>query len=108
MLKTSGELSIHYKKLCLCLGGKPKLIKFKDENIIGIRDLDSVAILQQKLKNARRVVVVGNGGIALELVYVSVCTFLYLYEYFCSMACLVWDVIYIYQIPLGIAEPVKP
>jgi len=69
VLKTSGELSIHYKKLCLCLGGKPKLIKFKDENIIGIRDLDSVAILQQKLKNARRVVVVGNGGIALELVY---------------------------------------
>ena len=77
-MRTSGGLSIRYTKLCLCLGGKPKLIKFKDENIIGIRDLDSVAVLQQRLKNARRVVVVGNGGIALELVYVSVFAFSYL------------------------------
>ena len=67
-MKTSGGLTIHYKKLCLCMGAKTKLIKFQNENIIGIRDIDSVAILQKKLENARRVMVVGNGGIALELV----------------------------------------
>ena len=50
------------------MGAKPNLINFQHENIIGIRDLDSVAILQKKLKNAERVLVVGNGGIALELV----------------------------------------
>ena len=67
-MKTSGGLSIHYKKLCISIGGKPSLIKFQNENIIGIRDVDSVAVLQKKLESARRVLIVGNGGIALELV----------------------------------------
>lgn len=61
-------LLLRYKKVCLCLGAKPSLIKFQSEYILGIRDVDSVAMLQQKLANAERVIVVGNGGIALELV----------------------------------------
>ena len=36
--------------------------------MLSIRDTESVKVFQQKLKGARRVVVVGNGGIATELV----------------------------------------
>lgn len=36
--------------------------------VLTIRDTDSVARLAQQLARARRVAVVGNGGIALELV----------------------------------------
>jgi hypothetical protein len=35
--------------------------------VLGIRDTDSVKEFQEKLKTARRVVLVGNGGIATEL-----------------------------------------
>lgn len=62
---------IKYEYLCLCLGGQPNLIKneAKFQNyILGIRDTDSVQILQNRLKGCRKVMVVGNGGIASELV----------------------------------------
>lgn len=39
-----------------------------DSHVLSIRDTESVKKLQQKLKGARRTVVVGNGGIATELV----------------------------------------
>lgn len=64
----STGLILKYKKICLCLGAKASLINFQNENILGIRDTDSVATLQSKLKDAKRIMVVGNGGIALELV----------------------------------------
>ena len=38
-------------------------------NIISIRDLQSVADMAMRLSSARKIVVVGNGGIALELVH---------------------------------------
>lgn len=38
-------------------------------NIISIRDLQSVADMAKRLSSARKIVVVGNGGIALELVH---------------------------------------
>ena len=37
------------------------------ERVLTIRDTDSVARLAARLERSRRVVVVGNGGIALEL-----------------------------------------
>ncbi|XP_066298467.1 pyridine nucleotide-disulfide oxidoreductase domain-containing protein 1-like [Branchiostoma lanceolatum] len=58
-----------YTKLCICTGGQPKLITKDNPYVIGIRDTETVQHFQQKLANARRVVIVGNGGIALELVY---------------------------------------
>ncbi|XP_062239208.1 pyridine nucleotide-disulfide oxidoreductase domain-containing protein 1 [Platichthys flesus] len=58
-----------YEKLCICSGGRPKLLTQENHHVLGIRDTDSAQELQKRLSNAKRIVVVGNGGIALELVY---------------------------------------
>ncbi|XP_053110004.1 pyridine nucleotide-disulfide oxidoreductase domain-containing protein 1 isoform X2 [Hemicordylus capensis] len=58
-----------YEKLCLCAGAKPKLITEGNPFVLGIRDTDSVAEFQKHLAEAKRITIVGNGGIALELVY---------------------------------------
>jgi len=47
---------------------RPKLIACHP-NIIGLRDLQSVEDLVERLSSARRLLVVGNGGIALELIH---------------------------------------
>lgn len=69
LLTTASGTVIKYKKLCLCSGASPKIIADRNELVIGIRDTDSANVLQNKLKTARRVVVIGNGGIATELVH---------------------------------------
>uniref|UniRef100_A0A8C3FWF9 Pyridine nucleotide-disulfide oxidoreductase domain-containing protein 1 n=1 Tax=Chrysemys picta bellii TaxID=8478 RepID=A0A8C3FWF9_CHRPI len=58
-----------YEKLCLCAGAKPKLIFEGNPYVLGIRDTDSAQAFQNHLAKAKRIAVVGNGGIALELVY---------------------------------------
>ncbi|XP_077026362.1 pyridine nucleotide-disulfide oxidoreductase domain-containing protein 1 [Tamandua tetradactyla] len=58
-----------YKKLCLCAGAKPKLICQGNPYVLGIRDTDSTQEFQKQLTNAKRIMIIGNGGIALELVY---------------------------------------
>ncbi|XP_024864785.1 pyridine nucleotide-disulfide oxidoreductase domain-containing protein 1 [Kryptolebias marmoratus] len=58
-----------YKKLCLCSGARPKLLTQDDPRVLGIRDTDSAQEFQKRLSKAKRIVVVGNGGIGLELVY---------------------------------------
>lgn len=58
-----------YEKLCLCAGAKPKLIAEGNPFILGIRDTDSAVEFQKQLAKAKRIIIVGNGGIALELVY---------------------------------------
>ncbi|XP_072035637.1 pyridine nucleotide-disulfide oxidoreductase domain-containing protein 1-like isoform X2 [Amphiura filiformis] len=68
-ITTQSGLKIQYKKLCVCTGGIPKLICKDNPLVLGIRDTESVATFQKKLTGAKRVVVVGNGGIATELVY---------------------------------------
>lgn len=65
----SDSTSFYYDKLCVCTGGKPKLIAEGSPYVIGIRDTETVVSFQARLANARRVVIVGNGGIATELVY---------------------------------------
>ncbi|KAM7354027.1 pyridine nucleotide-disulfide oxidoreductase domain 1 [Cochliomyia hominivorax] len=66
---TKENKKIHYKYLCLCTGGTPRLIKDNNSLILGIRDTDSVLELQKRLKDAKRIVLVGNGGIASELAH---------------------------------------
>lgn len=59
--------SVCYDKLCICSGAQPKMIAAND-SIIGIRDLQSVEDMTRRLASARKIMVVGNGGIALELI----------------------------------------
>lgn len=61
------ELS--YAKLCICSGVRPKLLLEGHPAVVGLRDSQSAEDLCRRLGTARRVVVVGNGGIALELVH---------------------------------------
>ena len=65
---TSDKKEYQYKKLCICSGARPNLIAEENEHVLGLRDLQSVKYFQNRLATARRVVIVGNGGIALELV----------------------------------------
>ncbi|XP_058453758.1 pyridine nucleotide-disulfide oxidoreductase domain-containing protein 1 [Malaya genurostris] len=70
ILTVSG-MKILYKYLCLCVGARPKLIKQADgnPNVIGIRDTESVVQFKNRVQDATRLAVVGNGGIASEIVY---------------------------------------
>lgn len=58
-----------YKKLCICSGARPKLLTQDNPYVLGIRDTDSAQEFQKRLSKAKRIVIVGNGGIALELVH---------------------------------------
>ncbi|XP_049287087.1 pyridine nucleotide-disulfide oxidoreductase domain-containing protein 1 [Anopheles funestus] len=70
-IKTTAGKCIHYRYLCLCTGARPNIIdKAKgNTNVIGIRDTESVEEFRKRIHTATRLVVVGNGGIASELVY---------------------------------------
>jgi len=65
---SSGNV-ISFKMLCLCTGARPKLIAENNDFVIGIRDTESVLQFSHKLRDARRVIIVGNGGIATEIVH---------------------------------------
>ncbi|XP_051546842.1 pyridine nucleotide-disulfide oxidoreductase domain-containing protein 1 [Myxocyprinus asiaticus] len=69
LLQTENGQTVYYKKLCLCSGARPKLLTQDNPHVLGIRDTDSAQEFQKRLSKAKRIVVVGNGGIALELVY---------------------------------------
>lgn len=64
---------INYEYLCLCTGGRPKLIDQVSEAnrkyVLSIRDTESVNEFQRRIQSSRKIVVVGNGGIASELIY---------------------------------------
>lgn len=68
-LETRSGKIVRFEKLCVCTGGKPRLICEDNEHVIGIRDTESVENLSKIISKARRVIVVGNGGIATELVH---------------------------------------
>jgi len=67
-LQCSNGQTYSYCRLCLCCGGIPKIIA-QNPLVFGIRDTETVNVFQQKLAGARRIIVVGNGGIATEIVY---------------------------------------
>uniref|UniRef100_A0A182P4V5 FAD/NAD(P)-binding domain-containing protein n=1 Tax=Anopheles epiroticus TaxID=199890 RepID=A0A182P4V5_9DIPT len=71
LLRTTAGRCINYRYLCLCTGARPNIIdKAKgNANVIGIRDTESVEEFRKRIHTATRLVVVGNGGIASELVY---------------------------------------
>ncbi|XP_025099174.1 pyridine nucleotide-disulfide oxidoreductase domain-containing protein 1-like [Pomacea canaliculata] len=66
---TSCGKHVHYDKLCICSGGVPKMVPGNHPLVVGIRDTESVKDFQNKLDHAERVIIIGNGGIATELVY---------------------------------------
>jgi hypothetical protein len=81
-----GQRWVPYDRLCICTGSRPRLVggapglaaqhqptypRFTHPSIIGIRDTESVEELCKRLLHARRVLLVGNGGIALEFVHAA-------------------------------------
>jgi hypothetical protein len=60
--------TLAFDKLCICSGAAPRLIA-DHPCVIGLRDTESVEALATRIATARRVVVIGNGGIALGLVH---------------------------------------
>lgn len=68
---TEKGVNIKFKYLCLCTGGRPKLIDQArgNEYVLGIRDTESVIEFQKRIKHSKRIAIVGNGGIASELIY---------------------------------------
>lgn len=63
--------AVGYDALCICTGACPKRLCAADSDlVISLRDTDSVKALSSKLENCESVLIVGNGGIALDLVYV--------------------------------------
>ena len=71
VILTNGT-KIKYHYLVLCHGARPKLLPNSMDNnkfVLGIRDTESVHQFQTYLKDAKTVMVVGNGGIATEIVH---------------------------------------
>uniref|UniRef100_S4RLV9 Pyridine nucleotide-disulfide oxidoreductase domain-containing protein 1 n=1 Tax=Petromyzon marinus TaxID=7757 RepID=S4RLV9_PETMA len=69
VVHTDAGEELAYERLCICTGARPKIVADGNPHVLGIRDTDSTQEFQKKLEKARRVVVIGNGGIALELVH---------------------------------------
>ena len=67
LVVSSGE-TIFFDKLCICTGASPSLICSASKFCVGIRDDVSVERVARALSSSRRILVVGNGGIALEVI----------------------------------------
>ena len=63
--------SVSYDKMCIATGAHPKVLYPNNPHVVGIRDTESVQDLQNRLKHCKHVTVVGNGGIASELVFAA-------------------------------------
>ncbi|KAN0038589.1 hypothetical protein ACTA71_000770 [Dictyostelium dimigraforme] len=57
-----------YDYLSICSGAKPNLVK-ESPYLIGIRDTETIVDLKNRLSDAKRIIIIGNGGIALELIH---------------------------------------
>ncbi|KAM3174751.1 hypothetical protein ACTXT7_009903 [Hymenolepis weldensis] len=60
---------LKYGRICLATGGVPRAIVPHHPLVLTLRDTESVAQFRTRLAGARRVVLVGNGGIATEVAY---------------------------------------
>ncbi|KAG7175640.1 Pyridine nucleotide-disulfide oxidoreductase domain-containing protein 1-like [Homarus americanus] len=56
------------KQLCVCTGASPKLID-NSPHVVWIRDTESACQFQSRIQKAKRILIVGNGGIATEMVF---------------------------------------
>ncbi|KAK9800326.1 hypothetical protein WJX73_002466 [Symbiochloris irregularis] len=68
LVHTSTGSSVPYDRLCICTGASPKVVA-DSKHVLVLRDRDTVSDLQARLPSARRTVLIGNGGIALELAH---------------------------------------
>jgi NADH dehydrogenase FAD-containing subunit len=66
---TAGGGRFHYGKLCLCLGAVPNTLFPRHERVIAIRDTQSIQQLVERVKSSRRILLLGNGGIAAGVVH---------------------------------------
>ncbi|KAF0991066.1 hypothetical protein HZS_3625, partial [Henneguya salminicola] len=64
----TGQVII-FKRLIICTGSYPKTLFNNNPLVYTLRDLESVEQFKQKLKQSKSACVVGNGGIALELIF---------------------------------------
>lgn len=69
VLVTASGRRVSYGRLCVCAGARPKPTLTDHPLVLTVRDTESVRALQARVAGARRVLVVGNGGIATELVH---------------------------------------
>lgn len=60
---------IEYERLCVCTGALPKVLFPGHPHVLYIRDTESVRSFQRRIAHAKRILIVGNGGIATEMVY---------------------------------------
>ncbi|XP_003744240.1 pyridine nucleotide-disulfide oxidoreductase domain-containing protein 1 [Galendromus occidentalis] len=67
-LHLSSGMSLDYGKLCICTGATPTR-EFQAPGILVIRDTETVDDLREKLSGADEIAIIGNGGIATELVH---------------------------------------
>ena len=72
---TDGHVQeVAYDRVCFATGALPRQPLSVDQEAVSllftVRDTDSVLTLADKLCHSRRIMVVGNGGIALELMCV--------------------------------------
>ncbi|GLI69045.1 hypothetical protein VaNZ11_013587, partial [Volvox africanus] len=70
VLQLEGGGALRYDKLCLCTGARPQELQVPGADhpaVMTLRDTDSVQELSHRLRSCRRLLLVGNGGIALEL-----------------------------------------
>ncbi|KAK7074209.1 Pyridine nucleotide-disulfide oxidoreductase domain-containing protein 1 [Halocaridina rubra] len=68
IITSSGKI-FAYQKLCLCTGAKPDVIAETNPHVLWIRDTESVCQFQARIADAKRITIIGNGGIATEMVY---------------------------------------
>ncbi|VDK61374.1 unnamed protein product [Cylicostephanus goldi] len=59
---------LKYDRLCIATGANA-ISPFSNKKVVTIRDTESAEQLQKRLKGAKHVAVVGNGGIATEVVF---------------------------------------
>ncbi|KAJ1479257.1 hypothetical protein T484DRAFT_1814888 [Baffinella frigidus] len=71
--------AVPYDKLCICTGARPRKVQ-AHSRVLTLRDTESAKELRARLRTARRLVIAGNGGIAMELVHeISQCEVLLLH-----------------------------
>ncbi|PIC44300.1 hypothetical protein B9Z55_004713 [Caenorhabditis nigoni] len=70
-IKLQNGETLKYDKLCIATGSRPKLQDElgADSRFLFLRDTQSAKQLQNQLGNAKNLLIVGNGGIATELIY---------------------------------------
>lgn len=74
-VRTRSGRTISYEYLCIASGSRPKLIQEQQQEhspnpfVLGIRDTETVLEFDRRIKCAKRIVLVGNGGIASEIAF---------------------------------------